>query len=144
MEETLKSLDRDAAICPHQTQRHKAGYRTKERSWGLWDGAVAVLDTGGLFTSQNRGLCHYVISLIHVCFCSETHTDGWLNAIQTSGKEPGKESVYRIRPKILRMQADYQSENHNLESSEENIHQCTKPLQPFQGHVPTATSMRTT
>lgn len=32
----------------------------------------------------------------------------------------------------------------NLASPQWSIHHCTKPLQPFKGHIPTGTSMRTT
>lgn len=62
-----QSLDGDMSTS--NAGRLRAGYTTKERTR---DGGVAVLGCGGVFAGQSLGLCDYVISGIHVCFCPET------------------------------------------------------------------------
>ncbi len=61
------------------------------------------------------------------------------------GDEPGKRAGEGIKPGIFQMHRDYQSQKphvrHPSQISIKPTH-CTKPLQPFQGHVPTGTGMR--
>lgn len=72
-------------------------------------GAVLVIE--GLFYSCSYAFCHYVISVINVCFCSENSVSYlWLAAIRQWEDEPGKRAAEEIKPAIFQMHSDFQSQ----------------------------------
>lgn len=121
---------------------------TKERMVG----GVAAVVSGRLFTGLSHGLCHNVMSVIHVCLCLETLWNvSWPSPIHKLGAAEG------IKPGIFQTHSDHQFQKSTPPPpKKKNIHGrqftftsvkyplCAKTLQPFQGHVPTGTSMRTT
>lgn len=104
----------------------------------------------GVFTGQSNALCNHVVSVIYVRFCLEALSDCWLTATKTLGMSLGKE-LWRgsnlgcsICTVAIRLKKKKNPTHDNLASPQSNIHHCTEPLEPSQGHVPTGTSMRTT
>lgn len=96
-----QTSDRDSVSCPHQAQgdwRRDVG-GTKERMVG----GVAAVVSGRLFTGLSHGLCHNVMSVIHVCLCLETLWNvSWPSPIHKLGAAEG------IKPGIFQTHSDHQ------------------------------------